>query len=406
MLGDCSRRRFIEGTAVATLTVLGARSLWSEARRHAPPAVPRWLPIGDLQSNIPRLLELAMVPGLAVGVIENGATWVRGFGRTRAAEGHSIDENTVFEAASLGKPLCAYAALRLVDAGKLQLDRPLYEYLPLVDGDNDRMRRVTLRHVLSHSTGLPNWRKEAGPLEPAADPGTSFSYSGEAFFYLQRVMESVTGMPFAHLMGDLVLSPLGMTNSSFVWRPEFADRMATGHDADGRPMEVMSAIGRRIQIIAEEWHRPLLDWRYQEAAKAVALVNPAWPELPLYMVPNAATSLLTTVEDYLRFLSLVVGHDATARVALSDEMSRAMMTPQIELNRELSWGLGWGLEQDGDQTLLWQWGANNAFRNFFIADPANGRAVVVFTNGENGPRVYERVITAITRSDHAAFLWV
>jgi CubicO group peptidase (beta-lactamase class C family) len=257
--------------------------------------------------------------------------------------------------------------------------------------------------VLSHSTGLPNWRKQPGPLEPATEPGTTFSYSGEAFFYLQRVLEVVTGTPFARFMRDQVLRPLGMEHSSFVWQPGVADDMATGHDANGRPMEVMAAIGRRVELIAKEWSRPLLEWRYEEAAKAVTLVNPEWPVLPLYMVPNAATSLLTTAEDYLRFLARLV---SVPGLGLSSETGRAMFTSQIALNRELSWGLGWGLEHDGDGTLAWQWGANNAFRNFVMADPANGRAVVVFTNGENGPRVYERVITAVTGRDHAAFLWV
>ena len=405
MLGDCSRRRFIHGTA-ATLAALGGMPVSVARGLSAAAPVPKWVAGVDLLSNIPRLLDLAMVPGLAVGVVQNGAIWMRGFGRVKAGQERSVDEGTIFEAASLGKPLCAYAALRLVDAGVLSLDRPLCDYLALPDGSNDRMRRVTLRHVLSHTTGLPNWRKEVGPLEPASDPGSTFSYSGEAFFYLQRVMESVTGTPFAHLMRDQVLTPLGMASSSFVWQPEFADRMATGHDADGRPLEIMAAIGRRIAVLADEWHRPLLDWRYPEAVKAVTQVNPAWPELPLYMVPNAATSLLTTVADYVRFVARVVGGEGDAGLSLAGNTIRAMLTPVITLNRELSWGLGWGLERAGDGFLVWQWGANNSFRNFVIADPANNQAVVVFTNGENGPRVYERVIAGVTGSDHAAFLWV
>jgi CubicO group peptidase (beta-lactamase class C family) len=102
----------------------------------------------------------------------------------------------------------------------------------------------------------------------------------------------------------------------------------------------------------------------------------------------------------------VVARQPGEGLDLATDTRRAMLTPQVELNRELSWGLGWGLERDEDGLLLWQWGANNSFRNFVMADPANGRAVVVLTNSENGPRVYERVIAGLTGRDHAAFLWI
>jgi CubicO group peptidase (beta-lactamase class C family) len=83
-----------------------------------------------------------------------------------------------------------------------------------------------------------------------------------------------------------------------------------------------------------------------------------------------------------------------------------MTTPQIRLNSALYWGLGWGIQRDENGEVLWHWGANNSFRNFVIADPPNDRAVVVFTNSENGPRLYERVIVAVTGHDHPAFLWI
>ena len=83
-----------------------------------------------------------------------------------------------------------------------------------------------------------------------------------------------------------------------------------------------------------------------------------------------------------------------------------MLTPYVRLNSALSWGLGWGIQRDQYGEVLWHWGANNSFRNFVIADPANGRAIVVLTNSENGPRIYERVIVAVTGRDHPAFLWI
>jgi CubicO group peptidase (beta-lactamase class C family) len=293
-----------------------------------------------------------------------------------------------------------------VDAGLIDLDQPLYDHLPIADADNPRMRRVTPRHVLSHTTGLPNYRKQPGPMLPAAEPGTEFSYSGDAYFYLQRAVETLTGRPFARFMREHVLDPLEMSRSSYIWLPRFAAKKAVGRDADGAEIDVVGAIGRRAEELAAEWGKPLLDWRYDDAARAVPLMNPQWPVVPLYMIPNAAGSLLTTVRDYSRFLARLVTQPPAPGLDVSEASRTAMVTPQVRLNRALAWGLGWGIQRDEHGEVLWHWGANNSFRNFVIAEPAAGRAVVAFTNGESGPKVYERVIAAVTGHDHPAFLWL
>jgi CubicO group peptidase (beta-lactamase class C family) len=400
-----SRRQFMLGSAGFAVAAGRTGTAWP---MQAPPVAsgPRWQPSATLLRNLPRLLELASVPGLAMAVVDGGRVWTRGFGEAVEEPRQSVSDQTEFEAASLGKPVFAYAVLRLVDARILDLDRPLFDYLPTPEANNARMKRVTPRHVLSHTTGLPNWRTQPGPLEPASDPGKAFTYSGEAYFYLQRVAETVTGKPFARVMREQVLDPLGMKETSYVWLPAFESRMAAGYDGQEKRLDVQAAIGRRTLAIAEQWRIPLTDWRYDEAARAVPLVNPEWPPLPLYMVPNAAASMLTTVSDYARFLTRLVAPAGAPGLDLSPAGRRAMTSPQVRLNSALSWGLGWGIQRDENGEVLWHWGANNSFRNFVIADPANNRAVVVFTNSENGPRIYERVIVAVTGHDHPAFLWI
>jgi CubicO group peptidase (beta-lactamase class C family) len=394
------------GTAGALVSAAQARVAWPAQAMLPRKVGPGWEPNAELLRHLPRLLELASVPGLGLGVVESGRIWTRGFGRAVEDPAQPASDETVFEAASLGKPLFAYAVLRLVDAKALDLDKPLYDYLPLPEASSARMKRVTVRQVLSHTTGLPNWRQQPGPLEPADEPGKKFSYSGEAYFYLQRVVEAVTAKPFSRVMQEQVFEPLGMKQSSYVWLPEFESRMAAGYDGQENRLDVQAAIGRRTLQIAQQWGVALPDWRYQESARAIPLVNPQWPVLPLYMVPNAATSLLTTVSDYTKFLSRVVARDGRRGLGLSVESRRAMATPEVRLNSALSWGLGWGIQRDEHGEVLWHWGANNSFRNFVIADQPNGRAVVVFTNSENGPRLYERVILAVTGHDHPAFLWI
>jgi CubicO group peptidase (beta-lactamase class C family) len=400
-----SRRHFMLGSAGFAVAAARTGIAWP---MQAPPVAsgPRWQPSADLLRNLPRLLELASVPGLALAVVDRGRVWTRGFGEAVEEARQSVSDQTEFEAASLGKPVFAYAVLRLVDARILDLDRPLFDYLPTPEANNARMKRVTPRHVLSHTTGLPNWRAQPGPLEPASDPGKTFTYSGEAYFYLQRVVETVTGKPFARVMREQALDPLGMKATSYVWLPAFESRMAAGYDGQEKRLDVQAAIGRRTLAIAEQWGIPLTDWRYDEAARAVPLINPEWPPLPLYMVPNAATSMLTTVSDYARFLTRLVAPAGAPGLDLSPAARRAMASPQVRLNSALWWGLGWGIQRDEHGEVLWHWGANNSFRNFVIADPANNRAVVVFTNSENGPRIYERVIVAVTGHDHPAFLWI
>ena len=405
---DLSRRRFVVGTAGAFIGATHTSVAWP-AQSLLPPVKspgPRWQPNAALLRHLPRLLELASVPGLGLGVVEGGRMWTRGFGRAVEDPALPASPETVFEAASLGKPLFAYAVLRLVDAKALDLDRTLYSYLPLNEASSTRMKRVTVRQVLSHTTGLPNWRPQPGPLEPAEEPGKKFSYSGEAYFYLQRVVEAVTAKPFARVMQEQVFDSFGMKHTSYVWLPEFESRMAAGYDGQENRLDIQAAIGRRTLSIAQQWGIPLTEWRFQESAQAIPLVNPQWPALPLYMVPNAATSLLTTVSDYTRFLTRLVATGGRPGLELSPATRRALSTPAVRLNSALWWGLGWGIQRDEHGEVLWHWGANNSFRNFVIADPTNGRAVVVFTNSENGPRLYERVIVAVTGHDHPAFLWI
>jgi CubicO group peptidase (beta-lactamase class C family) len=404
------RRRFIVMSgAGALLTAFRPHNAWplqgvAPERRTLPG--PTWTPSPDLLRSLPRMLELAGVPGLALGIVTQGQVWKGGFGRATLEPWTPVSYETVFEAVSLGKPLFAYAVLRLVDAGKIDLDRPLYDYLPSPEADNPRMRKVTAVHVLSHTSGLPNWRERPGPLLPTTDPGTTFSYSGEAYIYLQRVVEKVTDAPFARFMRDEILNPLGMKQSSYIWLPGFETHKAAGRDEHGNEVDVYRAIGLDAELVAQKWGKPVLEWRYEDAAKAVPLINPNWPVLPLYIIPSAAGSLLTTVSDYARFLVRLVAAPSEPGLGLSPETRKAMVTPRTQLNRVLFWGLGWGIQRDEYGEMLWHWGANNSFRNFVIADLARSRAVVAFTNGEAGPKVYERVIAGVTGHDQAAFLWL
>jgi CubicO group peptidase (beta-lactamase class C family) len=405
------KRRMDRREFAASGLALVAAALSTQAGPTLPPpldvAAPRrspWTPRDLLLAEIPSLMELATVPGLAFAVVEGARVSTYVFGTARRELLQAVSESTKFEAASLGKPLFAAAVLRLVDAGALQLDRPLSSYVALPDVTDAGARAITTRHVLSHTTGLPNWRQAPGPLLPASPPGSRFSYSGEGFFYLQRVIERLVGRPIEQVMREQVFDPLGMASSSYVWQPASADRMATGYDERGTALEVYADIGRKLQPLAEQWHKPMSEWLYADEERATREAFPSLQPLAQFMMPNVAGSLFTTIADYSRFLAAILAEGGGA-LAFSPAMRQAMVTSQVALNSRLSWGLGWGLEHDGSAELLWQWGANGSFRNFVLADPPRRRGVVVLTNSANGPKVYERIISSLTGSDHPAFLW-
>jgi CubicO group peptidase (beta-lactamase class C family) len=178
--------------------------------------------------------ETAAIPGLSAATIQHGAlSGLVTFGVRDIQTKNAVDTGTVFEAASLSKPMLAYAALQLVDAGKLDLDEPLSHLVPAVAASDAEASSITARHVLTHTTGLPNWRREEYPLRTYFSPGSRFSYSGEGFVYLQSAIECLMDEPLESLMTSLVFEPLGLDRSSYVWREAFEENFAASHDDQG-----------------------------------------------------------------------------------------------------------------------------------------------------------------------------
>ncbi len=302
----------------------------------------------DLRALVADLLDEHGVPGAVVGVVDGGGSARVAAAGTRGDGRGSVDEDTVFEAASLSKPVFASGVMSLVDSGALDLDRPLTDYVaePYL-ADDERAATITARMVLSHTTGFPNWRED-GPLFLRWSPGTRWGYSGEGYVYLGRVVEHLAGVSLDLHLADAVLGPLGMDDSSFVWRDEDEARAAVGHDHDGRPR----------------------------------------PRGPDRVAKAAAGGLYTTGPDYLRFLVHSLASD------------HRQFEPQVRIDDELSWGLGWGVEDSESGRAVWQWGNNPGYKNFVIGRPADGLGVVVFTNGDRGALVYRDVVGRLLPGPH------
>jgi CubicO group peptidase (beta-lactamase class C family) len=192
---------------------------------------------------IPRLMEEAGIPGMSIAVIQDGRLlWSGAYGMKSARTLEPVDENTIFEAASLTKPFFAYLVIKMVERGEIDLDKPLLEYAPREyieqeyighsrdreDFRSDWFKRITARLVLSHSAGLPHGERH-DPLPIAFEPGTDYKYSAGGYFYLQRIVESLTSKDLEEIMQEEVIKPLGMDGSSLVWQERYESTAAAGH---------------------------------------------------------------------------------------------------------------------------------------------------------------------------------
>jgi CubicO group peptidase (beta-lactamase class C family) len=379
-------------TALGTLSALVAGCRVSVSRSSDPRSAE---PAGaaDLTSN----MELAGVPGTSIAEVSGSSVQARGVGMTRASGGRPVDADTVFEAASLSKPVFAYLVTQLVAERALDLDRPLREYVPLPATDA-RSSGITARHVLSHSTGWRNWRNTTTqPLVADFDPGSRFGYSGEGFYYLQRVVEKVTGSGILTLTRDRIFRPMGMERTSYMWAPWMDANRAEPHSNRAVPAAgYLAPTSKGMLDAAAAASVSMERWTHDSAERFLPSANRDVPVLPNFLLPNVAGSLATTANDYGRFLVRLMSDEAAVRV---------MLSPTTRINRLIQWGVGVGLQMNATGTTFWHWGDTFGFKNFFVADPVKRTATVVFTNGQNGRAIYERVVRD-SRGDQPAFLWI
>ena len=201
--------------------------------------------------------------GLALAIIEDGeVALVRTWGQRNAA-GAPLEADTVMYGASLTKAVFAYAVMQLADEGAIDLDRSIADYLPRpltayseaeeepyapwhhLAGD-ERWRLLTPRILLSHRSGFANFAflEPDGRLKFHFDPGARYAYSGEGMILLQFVLERGLGLDLGAEMQRRVFDRFGMTNTSMMWRPDFARNLADGWKADGsvEPHDERSAV--------------------------------------------------------------------------------------------------------------------------------------------------------------------
>ena len=340
-----------------------------------------------------RMLEVTRVPGVAVAGI-NEAKPYQLFAGVERVGGPPVSFRTYFPAASLSKPVFAWAVQNLVKQGKLDWNRPLQDYVDL--GLEGTARKITALHVVTHSTGLTNWRFQPNlPLASAFEPGTRWQYSGEGFVLLQRVVEKIVAKPIAEYMRTALLEPLLMTQSTFAWSPQIQTVAALGHDRHGalleRPLSFYEQ--RNFEILQKSNLNPA-SATYDQIVTAYQQAKQTF--LPIAMSPNIAGSLQTTIGDYAVFLAHVL--KASTR---SDDFKA-----RVDVNRDIAWAPGWGVDRSSKTPSLFHWGDGPGFKNFCCVQPGRNTALVFFTNGDSGAALYAWLFRQITNQDLSAFYWI
>ncbi len=326
-------------------------------------------------------MKFYTTPGVSIAVIDKGRVqWARGYGLRETGGSEAITPETLFQGASISKPVAAMAALRLVQQGKLDIDEDVNRKLTswkLPENEFTSERKVTLRGLLSHSAGLTvhgfagyasdepaptlvqvlNGVKPANskPIRVDIAPGIKYRYAGGGYVVLQQLLLDVTGKQFPLLMQETVLNKIRVTHSTYE-QPlpkEFWSNAAVGHGSNG-------------EKVKGKWH--------------------TYPEM-------AAAGLWTTPTDLAR-LAIEIQRSLSGKSnrVLSQDIVRQMLTPQLG-----GWGLGFGLTGKGPSASFSHGGANEGYQCRLVAYNHTGQGAVVMTNSDRGSLLAEEVLRSIAR---------
>lgn len=321
------------------------------------------------------------VPGVSVAFFDHGQIlWTRSYGFADIAAKTPVTPETLFQAASISKPIAALAMLRLVQDGKLSLNEDVNIKLrawKVSENEFTREQKVTLRRIVSHSAGLTvhgfggyasdeavptvvqilNGEKPANsdPIRVDTVPGTLWRYSGGGYVIMQLLLTEVTGKSFPQIMRDSVLDLAGMTHSTYE-----------------QPLP---------KTLAASAATP-----YRDAGEPVKGGSHTYPEM-------APAGLWTTPSDLAR-LAIEVQNEYTGKSTkiLTREMMRQMLTRQKD-----DWGLGFGLGNDGPTLRFGHGGANEGFRCTLEAYAESGQGIAIMTNSDSGDAVASAYLRAVAK---------
>ncbi len=343
----------------------------------------------EIDSTVTRLMQAAEVTGVGIAIFNDGKiAYVKTYGVRDKEKNLPLTPDSVMTAASLSKAAFATMVMELVEAGILDLDKPIYRYLPKplpeypayadLVGD-PRYKLITLRMCLDHTAGFPNWRafNQDRKLNINFQPGSQFAYSGEGIDLAQLVVETVTRKPLNDLMREHIFTPDGMTRTSMVWEERFESDFANGYD---------------------EYGRSLGPERRKRA--------------------DAAGSMQTTLRDYANFLQAILqGRNP-------DKKTRErMLSPQIDILSKhefpsldtetttgnkairIGYGLGWGLYWTPYGRAFFKEGHDEGWRHYAVCFDKSGTGLLIMTNSSNGEGIYKELLETLLKNTYTPIEW-
>jgi len=343
----------------------------------------------QIDQTVNQLIQSAHVTGAGIAIFHNRRiAYLKAYGLRDTDKNLPLTPDSVMTSASLSKATFATVVMELVKERVLDLDKPIYQYLPKPLPDypqyaelqsDDRYKHLTLRILLSHTSGFPNWRvfEDDRKLRIHFEPGTRYAYSGEGIMLAQLVVETVTGKPLQTLMDEKLFQPLGMTRTSMVWESSFESDFANGYDEFGR------SLGPEKRTNA-----------------------------------NAAGSMQTTLRDYATFLSALLNskpfgipttgqlfnrqiaiHSAHQFPSLSEETSTANDAIR------LSYGLGWGIYFSPYGKAFFKEGHDEGWRHLALCFREHGDGILILTNSSNGEGIFKPLIDSLLGPTAFPFDW-
>ena len=311
-----------------------------------------------------RWLKQKHIPALGIGFIKEGKIeQISVFGELQTNKPAPI--NTLWNVASMTKPITAMVALKLIHAGKWDLDEPIHAFYTDPDIANDpRAKLLTTRIILSHQTGFPNWRgnNKDGKLSFEFEPGTKYQYSGEGYEYLRKALEKKFKKSLELLASELIFKPLKMKDTKFIWDDKMdSTRFAKWHNERGG--------------------------LYETQKNTTA---------------NAADNLLTTVEDYSKFIVHIL-----KGAGLSDALYKEMIADQVRINDYKHFGLGWWVDErinENNDFALVHGGDDIGVHTIAFIVPKTQQALLIFTNSDNGTDAFAEILVKILGKDGEGIL--
>ncbi len=372
--------------AIAIITVLIPLPALSQALKTLDG---RLLVPSKIDQTIQHLLVTNQVTGLAVALINHGrVTYIKTYGQRDKTRKLPLTTNTVLYAASLTKSAFGYMIMQLVDEGRINLDRSIADYLPqaLPDypkyadlGEDPRWKQLTFRILLSHQSGFQNfrWLAADGKLRFYRNPGTRFGYSGEGINLSQFVLEKGLGIDVQREMQRRVFNRFGMTRTSLVWRPDFADNYAQGYQENGSLQEH----DQRENV-------------------------------------RAAGSIDTTITDWANFLAGVSRGEGLSRFAHAEMVKRQVLidSPQqfptlLPEHTEqwkkiaLGYGIGWGIFRTPFGDSYFKEGHDDGTANYSLCLDHKQSCILLMSNSVRAEGIFTTLVNELLGPVNLPWQW-